>query len=165
MYIHRTAFGTWFACQNVAPLSPFIALSSFTSLYKQIDAQPLKGRCRVVYLGTNFHPVCVRKFERGEEFGTQAELPRALCFLGHGSTWQLWGTWLGWLSLQVCSFPAGDVLVCCTDLLLMQCRHQLVGYIKGKKTFRKLWKQGPEMERAEERISCSCKAWKQEKLQ
>lgn len=67
-----------------------------------------------MYFGTNFHPVCVRKFERDNEFGTQLELLRALCFLGHDCTWQLWSMWLRWpmFSLQVCSLPAGDILVC-----------------------------------------------------
>lgn len=29
-------------------------------------------------------------------------------------------------SLQVCSFPAGDILVCCRDLLLVQCSPQVL---------------------------------------
>lgn len=35
------------------------------------------------------------------------------------------------------------------------------GNPKGEKDFRKMWKQAPETERAEEfRINCNCKAWK-----
>lgn len=128
MYVHGMGFGTRFTCQNVVPLSHSVSLDCLTSLYKWRDVQPLKGRCLVVYFGTNFHPLSVRKFERGEEFGTQPELPSALCFLGHHCTWQPWGMWLRWpmFSLQVCSFPAGGILVCCGDLLLVQCWPQVL---------------------------------------